>query len=346
MEKPEFLAGSEKRFGNFISNLNDKEKIALISHCADLDGIVAAKVANRVINADFIKFVDYDDINLGLAKELKDNKIKKIIMTDLSINNSEFIKEAEKFADILIIDHHLFSSDLNSGKTFFMNSEGFCASYLSYYLFSKIQNIDKIDWLVACASVSDWCYFKNQNFMKNTYEKYRDKFIPTIEGIRESERFWKLQDDLSLAIIYFEDNVKRVYDLIGEDFGDIGNLGRYISEVRKEINENLDEFEREKKEIRDGYFWELDTKFRIKSYLINFFSSRFINKTLIFGNVDDNIYTISSRRQDGKVNLPELMKGLIEGFEGANSGGHFKAAGAFVKLEDKEEFERRLFNLR
>ncbi len=346
MEKPEFLAGNEKRFGNFISNLNDKDKIALISHCADLDGIVSAKVVNKVINADMIKFVDYEDINLELIKELKNNKIRKVVITDLSINNLEFIKETEKFADILIIDHHLFSNDLNSGKTVFMNSEGYCASYLCYYLFSKIQNIEKIDWLVVCASVSDWCYFKNKDFMKSVYAKYNDEFIPTIEGIRKSEKFWKIQDDLSLAIIYFENNARRVYDLIGEDFGDIGSLEKYISEVRKEIDENLDKFEKEKKGIKDGYFWELSTRFGIKSYLINVISAKIKDKTLIFGNVNNDIYTVSSRRQDGKINLPELMKKLIEGFEEANSGGHFKAAGAFVKLKNKEEFKKRLFNLR
>lgn len=43
-----FLAGSEKRFFDFISNLTDKDKIALLSH-NDGDGIVSALIASKVL---------------------------------------------------------------------------------------------------------------------------------------------------------------------------------------------------------------------------------------------------------------------------------------------------------
>ena len=57
--KPEWLVGNEKRFSDFISELNDKDRVALISHGADIDGIVSAKIIDSVINPDFIKFVGY-----------------------------------------------------------------------------------------------------------------------------------------------------------------------------------------------------------------------------------------------------------------------------------------------
>ena len=52
MEKIEFLVGSEKRFAEFISKLNEKDKIAVISHSRDIDGIVSAKVVDFVIDAN------------------------------------------------------------------------------------------------------------------------------------------------------------------------------------------------------------------------------------------------------------------------------------------------------
>ena len=61
LDIPQFQAGSEKRFANFISSLDKKDKIALISHGADLDGIASAKITNKIINADIIKFVGYEE---------------------------------------------------------------------------------------------------------------------------------------------------------------------------------------------------------------------------------------------------------------------------------------------
>src|SRR3989344_6102474 len=137
MEKIEFLVGNEKRFNDFISNLNDKDKIAIISHSRDIDGIVSAKIVNSVIDANLIKFVDYDELNEDLFNELKRNKINKVVMTDLGTDAKEFFKELEKFVDLLIIDHHTFVEDLNSKRTIFLNIKEYCAAYICYYLFSN-----------------------------------------------------------------------------------------------------------------------------------------------------------------------------------------------------------------
>ena len=123
--------GSEKRFFEFISKLGEKnkEKIALISH-VDLDGIVSAKIVNKVIEADILKFLDYTELNKNLIKELKKEKVTKVIFTDLLIKDKDFIKELEKISNILIIDHHI-SKDWNSEKTGFIRVEaGYSCGYL------------------------------------------------------------------------------------------------------------------------------------------------------------------------------------------------------------------------
>ena len=54
---------------------------------------------------------------------------------------------------------------------------------------------------------------------------------------------------------------------------------------------------------------------------------------------------ISSRRQDGKVNLPQLLNKCITGFPNSEAGGHIKAAGGTFPEEYLEEFKKRLFSL-
>ncbi len=341
MEKIDFIAGNEKRFAQFISELNDKDKIALISH-TDLDGIVAAKVVDYSVKPDIIKFLGYEDINKNLIQYLKEKDIKFVIITDLFIKNSDLIKEIEKFSRILIIDHHLFNVDLNSEKTVFINSQGYCAAYICYYLFSNLNNLEKIDWLVACACVADWQYRSNTEWIREIYGKYGDNFISSIEGVKKSNKFWKLQLDIAYALIYFNEDLKRVYDSIGNSFGDIGDLGKYSDIIEGEIENAVNKFEKEKIDIEDGYFWEFKPNYSIGSIVSTTISEKYQNKTIIIARKNEDVYNFSARRQDGKMDMNDLLKNLASGLENSSGGGHFKAAGGFVQNKDIQEFKRRL----
>jgi len=248
--RPEFIVGDEKKFSDFISKLNDKGKIALISH-TDLDGIASAKIVNSAVDASLVKFVNYKDLNVELVRELEENKIEKIIFTDLFFKDSSILvlNDIEKFAEILIIDHHTFEVDFNSDRITFLNAKGYCAAYICYFLFSKIKNLQKYDWLAACASVSDFCYSRNQEWMEEIYEKYEDKF--EIEGmfIRKKGKMWDLQYTLSLLLVYFDDNLKEAFDKIDSDIGKVRDLEKYSSKILEEIEECLNRFEHEKIEF-------------------------------------------------------------------------------------------------
>lgn len=348
MEPISFAAGSEKRFSEFISKLG-KEKIALICHTADLDGIASAKIANTVLDADLLKFLDYTELNDSLVDELKKSKVKQVVFADMFIKTSEIIKKIEKFADVLIIDHHLINEDFNSEKTFFINAQGYCAAYLCYYLFSKVQDLTKFDWLAACASVSDWMFFKNGEFMSLVYKKYGDKFIGDENGIKKGKKFWDLQSKLSMAIVYFRANggVKNVYDSMGEKFGDIGELGKYAEEVQKEVDEGVRRFNLEKKTIFDGFIWEsAEPRYPVKSIIVNEISHGMKNKTIVVAMKDEKngVYRLSSRRQDKKFDMNKMMMSLTEGLKDAAGGGHFAASGGNVRVEDYAEFKKRLMN--
>ncbi|MBX4212646.1 DHH family phosphoesterase, partial [Candidatus Pacearchaeota archaeon] len=259
----QFQAGNEQRFSHFISGLSEG-KIALISH-TDLDGISAAKVANEVLRADIVKFTGYDELNDSLVHELKKSNVKKIIFTDLFIKEGKFIKELEKFADILIIDHHLFSENLNSEKTVFINAQGYCAAYVCYYLFSKIKNLEKFDWLVAGASVGDWQWFQNQPWLNKIYDKYGDKFVNDPKGIQKGI-LWDRTVTLSNAIIYFRNDLNHVFNSI-QGYDELGDLEDHAAEVDDEIESSLKRFENEKIPIKGGYFWEFAPHFRLNSVI-------------------------------------------------------------------------------
>ena len=342
--KPEFVKGDEKRFNKFVSELKSSDKIALISHESDPDGIISAKIVNAAVKTDFIKFVGYTDANIELVKEVKKSGANKVIITDLYIKDRNFLDKLAEFSEILIIDHHLFENDWNSDKIIFMNAQEFCAAYLTYYLFRKTKDIEKYDWLVACASVSDWQYTKNARWMEEVYEKYKEKFSPTIEGIKKS-KFFEIVDKISLGIIYHKKEVKIIYEQIGEKFGDIGNIEKHSAEVRDEINKLLIDFEKNKINIKDGFFYEIESRLPLSSYLCTTISSKIQNKTIIISQKENDIYKMSARRQDKKESMDSFLRELVSGLENSKAGGHTAAAGASFMLKDLEEFKKRIKNL-
>ena len=344
MEKIEFLIGSEKRFSEFISKLNEKDKIALISH-VDTDGLVSARIVNEVLQADILKFVGYTELNDSLVEELEREGVKKVVITDLCVKGREFLLKIEKFAEILLIDHHPPLEDFNSERTVFIDAQGYCAAFLCYYLFSKVQNLEKLDWLVAIACVADWMYGKNKDWMDETYKKYGDEFIGTAEGVRDSRKFWPLVKIISNAIIYFTANLRKVYDSMGKDFEEIGDLGKYSDEIDAEIEDCIKRFEKERIPIKDGYFWEFSSKFPVRSSVITIVSSKIPDKTIIMAQEKGDYYKFSARRQDGKENMNELLVNLTKDMSENNAGGHPRASGGFILLKDKEKFKERLFNL-
>src|SRR3989344_1117391 len=337
--------GSEKRFFEFIGKLGDKDKIALISH-TDLDGVIVPYVANKVVAADILLFLNYEDLNHKLVLSLKGKKVNKIIFTDLYIKDENFLKELEKFAEVLILDHHLAKKDWNSDKiTFIKCEEGYCAGYLCYELFSKIQNLEKIDWLVACACVADYCHVKTIGLLEKVFAKYGDKFEMQGLYVRMSGKICELQEALSLALIYFKpDKIKNVFDALGEKFGDIRDMGKYSSQVKNEVSRLVELFNKEKQTFPGGYLFEFTPKYGCGSMVSTILSGKYIDKIIITLRPDSagKIYHVSLRRQDRKQNMDAFLVALLKGFKGADGGGHVPAAGGYFPTHYLNEFRQRL----
>lgn len=340
--------GSEKKFFDFIKNLGEKDKIALISH-VDLDGIAAAKIVNEVVDADLIRFLQYDDINDNLAEQLKIDGYNKIIFSDLYVTDELVLKRLEKFAEILILDHHPAVKDWNSAKTTFIKAEnGYCATYLCYDLFRRTKDIEQLDWLVVCACIADFCNIKNKEWIESIFDKYGEKKVHFMKKIGFSyediskSKFYKLQWELSLAIIYFRENLKEVFDSIGKRFGNLGGLGNCISEVNEEVRETLGRFEREKKGFKDGYVFIFKPKFQISSLVSNIIGPKYSDRNVVIIREKDDSYAVSARRQDGKEDMGIFLRETLSGLENASGGGHRNAAGGHFLKKDLEEFLRRL----
>lgn len=336
--------GTNARFLDFMKGISKNDKIAIVSH-TDMDGMAAAKVIAAVVKADVVKFVNYEELNSHLAEELKLAGMTKVIFSDLYIKARDFLKPIEDFAEILIIDHHLAEEDWNSKRTTFIKCEpGYCAGYLCYRLFSEVADIEALDWIVACSCISDYCHIKPAAWLAEVFGKYGDKFEQVGRYVRTSGRIWDLQETLSLALIYFKDDLNLVFEEIGTRFGDIGKLGAHAEEVRKEINRLVNMFEKEKESFSDGYLFMSDPKFACGSMAGSIISGKYEDKTLVMlsPTTDKKLYKISLRRQDKKADMDAFAKSLLKGMDGADGGGHVAAAGGRFPAKYLGEFRKRL----
>jgi single-stranded DNA-specific DHH superfamily exonuclease len=341
-EKPEWIFGNEKRFYDFMKNLGD-EKVLLISH-TDMDGIGSAKIINEVVQANDLLFLNYTDMNDSLVSKISAFEPKKIIISDLFFKKDQaIIQEIEKFADILIIDHHSAEKDLNSEKTTHMLSQGFCATYLAFYLLSRIRDLSNIDWIVAAASLADIVYKNNPKFMKATYANYGDSFEISSDGqIKKCGTFWDVQWAISLALIAKEPDYKIIFDNLGNDINKLNEIRAFAAPVWDDYNESIKTVEKYKKPISDGYFVEVYPKYKITSLLTTDSSFKEQNKTWIFLSKSGGLCKFSARRQDGKVDLNILCQELIKGFENSNAGGHVRASAGYFPEKYLADFKKRL----
>ncbi len=336
-----YRCGNEERFIEFIKKLKPKDRMALVSHI-DLDGFACAKVLNKIVQPILIKFAHYQEINNSLIDEFKKLRINKVIFTDVAIDFPAFIEELERFAEVLIIDHHEFKKDYNSDKTVFLNAKDYCAAFISFELVSKIKSIKELEWTIALASVSDVCFIKTKEFIQKVYSRYSENFD---EKDYKKGKMWDTLIILSLSIIYFQKNLLEFYNKIPEDINEIEKLEQYSSTVQKDIDENLKRYIKKRKNIPGGWFFEVQSAFNLESFLATKISLENPGETIILSHKKENLYKISARNNQGEMNMIALLKNATNGFKLTDSGGHIPAAGASVSPEDYAEFKKRLQEL-
>lgn len=332
-----FNSGKKEDALEFIQNLKKGDNLAIISH-NDLDGLVSAKILEKISSPKLTELVSYDQIS-GLVSSLKKSKINKIIFSDLSLDFPGSLSKFESLAEVLIIDHHQFKNDLSSSRTTFLNSQGYCASYICNSIFSECTDLKNLEWLVALASLSDWLYLKNTGWIKKVFEKEKEKFDP--QDVQKG-KFWESVLIISDALIYFKDNPKKAYELIDSEKFDLSKISPYVQKVRRDLEYNLTSFEKEKEQIPGGFFYEMKSEYDLNSRFASLVSGETPDKTYIISTKNNNLYRISARRSDGKRDMSELVKYLTLDLALTNAGGHIAAAGCNVLKVDYALFKEKL----
>ena len=349
-----------EKFKNYISNINKRDKIAVVYHGNCADGLCSAIILNKAVERiskrkiDFNMHYLYYEVKEELIDFVKANKINKVIFVDLSIYVKEdMIRKLEKYAEILLIDHHEYETDLNDNRLTFVHSTfidnkikspAYPASKLVYDIFSKIIDISDLDWLSCLGLISDMGYDQWKGFVIKTGIKYKAKINENVflsdlgicsSNISTSKRF--------------NDNIEKVFNVVykAKTYKNILH-NKFLLSYKKKANEELQHWINNRinaENYKDLVIYEIKPKYPIGTTLATILSREYFkNKTVVIisEDIEDMKLKLNARNQIGTLRTNDLLVEATKGLKDSNAGGHAPAAGGGIYPKDLERFKKQL----
>lgn len=340
----EYLIGSKKEFFDFIDKIDEEDKTVILTH-TDLDGIASAVFLQKILEGKEKKVSDiiFLDYRNNMWEEwifkLEEKEVNKIFISDIAadlLDLEGFEKLREKF-DVFLIDHHPINPNLINEKNIIKTASVDCSTYAIYLLGEGILNPNEWGWLVCATIFSEFSYKKLETF------EFMKKFYPTItmEDLASSVPGLNSRK-ISSALIYYENDKRKVFDLVLEK--NMEELEQAFEVVEGEIEEIVSGF-MEKAEYypeKKMYIYEIESKFNVASYVTTLVSKMKPDYSFISIVGRGSMLKVSARNQSGKVDMGKLMEKGVFGFENASGGGHVEAAAARFKREDLAKFKENI----
>ena len=196
-----------------------------------------------------IHLVDYDDFLIEFEKIIQNKKLKKLIISDLSVNTniqSKFLSLIENLSSqnisILYIDHHKIHDDLKQKlkklNVELINTEIDCSSALIFNNFKNNLN-PFFSFLTACASITD--NLDDGPIAKNIISKHERMHLylnssllwfHVRKNLQNHSQLYKIIDDLSAQNLPYQ-----ILDNFSSLFTYLNNLENSYSNIEKNIIE-------------------------------------------------------------------------------------------------------------
>ncbi len=349
-----------ERFKEYVRGIKKNDRVAIFYHAYCIDGLCACIVTSKAITKitgvkpKFHVHYTHYKLNKEAINFIKEKKITKAIFVDLSLDAyPEGVKNAERYTDILIIDHHKFNNDLNSEKTIFCHSElikpnldgaFYPASKLCYDLFSNLEDMNEFDWIAVVGLIGDMGYKTWKEFVDSVLVKhnlsvnknpYRTELGRTT-ALLSTSKMIKGKSDVAFKRLYNANNQR---DVLNDK-----KLRKYEADAKEELNKYVKKSD--KAEVYgDLVIYELKPKYKIGSTLSTILSTaNFKDKTVVVvcHYKGEDRLSVSVRDQRRIINLSDFLKKLIIGLKEATAGGHIPAAAVQIRVEDFEVFKKRL----
>lgn len=346
------------RFRKFFESITPKDRVAVIHH-TDPDGVCSGVIISKLVERLRGKKIDLRHNQKGnihfitpqTYSKLKSRKINKVIITDLTVDDfPKLVKRIEKFADILILDHHQIYNNLNSKKTIMIKPQMLCdilpnkyaASKLCYDLGSMLADLSDLDWVATIGLIGDIAVEPWSRWIKNVFKKYKLK----IQKDFFKTKLGEASILISSAESYDVKNVKLCFDVMSKAKSYKDVLKSKLTKFRKAIDDELNYYIRNIRKLatfeKDFIYYEVHSKYHTKSPLSTILGLKYPHKSVIVVDARQNPVSVSARRKDAKVKIDQVLEHTLKGIKGASAGGHIVSAGALIPKKDFQKFKIKL----
>lgn len=310
----------------FLSQISPEEKVLLLYH-VDVDGITSGIITLTGLKRMGIKIgkILHPELGSFLKQSSLTKKFKTIVSTDVPFDRKSLLEKNKKY---LIIDHHI-GEDLNGESVVFINPRlekkdlYQSSSYISYKFFSKMVDIEDVEWLAVVGAIADYSLKDCSDLLlkyaktKNRENIWKTKFGMTANMINST--IHKFGIDETFKIILSLKNVEDIFK------------NKKILEAHKEFLVELKKTEKEfwkNAETRgDLLFSVIKAEGRLGSTLSSQLSTKYPEKLIVIARKRKGAYGINARWQKPKIGVDYLMKKACD-IEG---GGHPAAGGGSVR---------------
>ena len=341
-----------RQFELYIKGITPEDRVAIVFD-SDADGLTAAVLAAKAIERlrgkkpelIFTQGHGPVSIHTETLALLRKKKINRLITLDLAVDqNSETIKKAEAFANVLVIDHHKIYNDLSSKKTVFIKAHYFSSidpsryptSKFCYDLFSELVDLSDYSWCACIGLVGDYAYGQWKSFLNKCLKKQGCSFdqLGKIVGLISAVE----SIDRSKIVKLFNEfyNAKEPKSLLKSKYFS------YRETMEKELDRIMGGFvlNSEKFDGLELIFYEFKSKYSVKSAVIDNLTKRYPDKTVVvLQDMSKNFLMISARRQDFRYKMNEMFETATKSLKEGYGGGHIPAAGGKIRKADRKKFK-------
>ncbi len=340
----------------FLESITPKDSVVIIFN-NDADGIASCVLIRKLLesrNAKDVFIINQPmPTEKHLIKKIQTTVPTKIIFLDIAVDQQPAVlKRLGGICDILVIDHHQITRDMNSDivthyNPRFENPKIYqSTAYVTYKLCSAITDMSASLWIAAVGMIGDYNLEDSQDVVKEVRNKYG------ISGKPYDSYLGRFADMISAARATNSMTCEGMADIFGkasspEDLENLPGSENLINAYKKSENEIMSIMaDAEKNAERKGniILYKLKSEYNLASPISTKLSEKYFNKIIIIYSHTGNKIKVSARNQSQKWNVAQMMQQASHGLK-ASAGGHAAAAGATLQASDWEAFKERMIEL-
>ncbi|MDY6770391.1 MAG: DHHA1 domain-containing protein [Candidatus Nanohaloarchaea archaeon] len=354
---------------DYLEAVEEGENVLIVHHW-DMDGSCAAAITSKVIEevrgtgADFVTIPADRKHQVGRRAEriIEQEQVERLIVLDMSVP-SDRVEELHREHDveILIVDHHDFDEDLEDAV--FVNPrlddpDAYVPAAKLCNDISKEFGLD-LDWIAGMGIIQDFAVEAAPELFERLAKLY-PKYFPdelTQDNLAKSCTYGRYASVLNVKTYKdTEDCAVKAFKALTRADGlkylesreEYQELLEYYEEMQDEFTRIKERFEDEKEVYEDEklVFFEFESPYHINSAIATQVSLEKEDWAYIIAKREGDRINVSSRCQDGRLDLGSLLREALpeDAGENAEAGGHRVAAGASFDAGRLEAFKQNLLD--